>query len=306
MKRKVLTVSTAYMCLDACMPALPGVSHETEGRTYSYSPGGRGLTAALTFTALGLDSVYCCCIADDWYGQRFDKFLSGVGIDRRFVKKAHGGKTGLQLTLVEDDVSSRIVRFPQANERLHEEDVEAAFTCYPDGLYLQGELSDRVTIAAAAEAREYKLPVFYQPCRKRGSLDLLDLGQLEIIMLDAGEVYSYCGVEPKDYDRFLAAAMALFSKVRTKYCVFRIPDRGVFIYDGTYHKMVEEYPSTYLDESGAQEVFGAALTAAYMETGSVEKAARCASAAYAIASSQKGDIMSVPSMSEIAEFLKKR
>ena len=227
MKRKVLTVSTAYMCLDACMPALPGVSRETEGRTYSYSPGGRGLTAALTFTALGLDSVYCCCIADDWYGQRFDKFLSGVGIDRRFVKKAHGGKTGLQLTLVEDDVSSRIVRFPQANERLHEEDVEAAFTCYPDGLYLQGELSDRVTIAAAAEAREYKLPVFYQPCRKRGSLDLLDLGQLEIIMLDAGEVYSTAALS--EGHAVSSPPRWRFSKVRTKYSFPHTRPRCVYI-----------------------------------------------------------------------------
>ena len=177
---------------------------------------------------------------------------------------------------------------------------------YPDAVYLQKELSDELTVAAADIAHEKNVPIFFQPCRKREELSPERLGKLEMVILDADEVYSYCGTAPSEYDKFLQAAMALSSRIKAKYYVIRIPDRGTFIYDGIYYEMTGEYPSTYLDESGAKEIYGAALTAAYTGSDfSIKKAAKCAAAAYAYASSNKGDITSVPSLADLVPFLKK-
>ncbi len=264
------------------------------------------MTAALTFRAMGFDSIYFSAVGDDKYGERIRRFLSSAGVDCRFLKECRKTKTGLYMTLTEEDKSWRAVKFPEANEKLTRADLEEAFMTFPDALYLQKELSDKLTVAAAEIAAEKNIPVFYHPCRKCGDLQPEALGKLEAVILDADEVYSYCGVEPAEYDKFLQAAMALSSRFRSKYYVIRIPDRGSFIYDGIYYEMASEYPSTYLDETGAKEVYGAAFTAAYIGSDfNMKKASKCAAAAYAYASSNKGDVTAVPSLSDLVPFLKR-
>ena len=264
------------------------------------------MTAALTFRAMGSDSIFCSAIGDDKYGERIRRFLTAAGVDCRFLRSRYKTKTGLYMTLAEEDRSRRSIRFPEANKSLTREDIEEAFMTFPDALYLQKELSDELTVAAAEIAHEKNVPVFFHPCKKRGELQPEALGKLEMVILDADEVYSYCGVAPAEYDKFLQAAMALSAHIRAKYYVIRIPDRGSFIYDGIYYEMAGEYPSTYLDENGAKEVYGAAFTAAYLGSDfNIKKASKCAAAAYAYSSSNKGDVTSVPSLSDLVPFLKK-
>ncbi len=307
MNKRVLVLSSAYICLDAYMPALPAGSAEREGDGYTVNPGGKGLTAALTFRAMGLDSIFCAAVGDDEYGRQIDGFLKATGVDRRFLKQCAGNRTGLYMSVHESDRGPRTVKFPQANSRLTKDDIQAAFMVYPDALYIQNELPYELSSFAVNLARSKGVPVFWQPCASSTGRYAEALpGRFEAVIFDANEVSSYCGVIPNEYDKFLAAAMALASHINSKYIIIRLPDRGAFIYDGLHHEMAGEYPSTYLDESGSSVVYGAAFISAYLKTdGNVKKAAKCAAAAYAYSSSNKGDVGSVPSVSDLVRFLKR-
>lgn len=306
MNKRILILSSAYMCLDAHMSSLPAGSTEREGEGYTAAPGGKGITAALTFRALGLDSIFAAAVGDDEYGRQITDFLARTGVDRRFIKKCAGSRTGLYLSVCESGRGPRCIKFPQANSRLDKDDIEAAFMVYPDALYIQNELPYELSSYAVNVARSKGVPVFWQPCAAAERYSEMLPGRFEAVIFDANEVSSYCGVEPNEYDRFLPAAMALASHIKAKYYIIRIPDRGAFIYDGIHHDMAGEYPSTYLDESGASVIYGASFVSAYMKTeGNVKKAAKCAAAAYAYASSNRGDISSVPSVSDLVRFLKK-
>lgn len=306
MNKRVLVLSSAYMRLDAHMIALPAGASEREGDGYSVSPGGKGLTAALTFRAMGLDSIFCAALGDDEYGKQIEGFLARTGVDRRFVKKCAGSRTGLYLSVYESDRAPRMIKFPQANSRLDKDDIEAAFMVYPDALYIQNELPFELSSYAVNIARSKNVPVFWQPCAAAERYAEALPGRFEAVIFEANEVSSYCGVIPNEYDKFLAAAMALASHIKSRYIIIRLPDRGAFIYDGLHHEMSGEYPSTYLDESGSSVVYGASFVSAYLKTdGNIRKAAKCAAAAYAYSSSNKGDISSVPSVSDLVRFLKK-
>lgn len=306
MNKRVLVLSSAYICLDAHMPSLPAGSAEKDGDGYTVRPGGKGLTAALTFRAMGLDSILCAAVGGDEYGAQIDNFLRQTGVDRRFIKKCAGSRTGLYLSVCESDRGPRMIKFPEANSRISKEDIEAAFMVYPDALYIQNELSFELSSFAVNLARSKGVPVFWQPCAVTGRYAEVLPGKFEAVIFDANEVSSYCGVIPDEYDKFLAAAMALASHIKSKYIIIRLPDRGSFIYDGLHHEMAGEYPSTYLDESGSSVVYGAAFISAYLKTdGNVKKAAKCAAAAYAYSSSNKGDVESVPSVSDLVRFLKR-
>lgn len=307
MNKRVVTVSASYMCLKTNMNNLPGGAQELDGNSYSYTPGGRGITAALTFAAFGLDSIYCSAIGDDRHGKVLDSFLRRAGIDCRFVKTVPRVRSGLKLTLIEEGKTERTVKFPEANRYIEDGDIEEAFATYPDALFLQRELPPELMISAAKHAARGKVPIIWQPCEKHGAIDEKELGPLEILILDADEVASYCGIEMTEYDKFLPAAMALAERIPAKYHVIRIPDRGTFIYDGMYHHMVGEYPSTYIDETGSREIYGAVLAAAYLKSGGeIKTAAQCASLAYAVSSSERGEVSSVPTEEDLAKYLKRR
>lgn len=306
MNKRVLIISSAYMRLNACMQTLPGVAREAAGDGYDVMPGGRGVTAALTFRALGVDSILCSAAGDDMFGQQLYDFLGETGVDRRFVKRFKNSGTGLLLNLNENGRPPRTLRFPEANALISQEDIEAAFMSYPDAVYIQNELPGRLTAFAANLARNKNVPVFWNPCPSPGRRADPPQVRLEAAVLESSDVATYCGVEPDEYSKFLPAALALASRVNAKYYIIRIPDRGAFIYDGLHTEMAGEYPSTYLDEDGAATVYGAALCAAYVKTdGSVQKAAQLAAAAYAYSSSTKGEITSVPAARDIIRFLKK-
>lgn len=306
MNKRILIFSSSYICLNVYTSGLPPGSSEGEGEGYSTAPGGKGITAALTFRAMGLDSIFCTATGDDEYGRQIESFLEKTGVDTRFVKKYAGSRTGLYLSICENGRAPRTVKFKQANNRIKKEDIEAAFMVYPDALYIQNELPFELSSYAVNVARSKNIPVFWQPGSIAHRYTETLPGKFEVVIFDSDEVSSYCGVEPNGYEKFLPAVMALASHIKAKYYIIRLPDRGAFIYDGLHHDMAGEYPSTYLDENGASVVYGAAFVSAYLKTdGNVKKAAKCAAAAYAYSSSNKGDVASVPSVSDLVRFLKK-
>lgn len=306
MKKRILVLSGAYICFDAYVQGLPGGSAEAAGDNYRYVPGGSGVVSALTLRALGLDCIFCGATGADQHGKRLAGFFDEAGIDRRFVKRCPGESTGLLMTIHERGRGERVIRFRGANGLVTAKDIEEAFMVYPDAVYVQNDLPAGLAAHACNVAASKGVPVFWHPCSSCRRSEPEISVKLEAAVFEASEVGSYCGVEPTEYDKFLPAAMALASRFSAKHYVIRIPDRGAFIYDGIHSDMAGEYPSTYLDESSASAVYGAAFCAAYLKTdGNARKAAKCAAAAYAYSSSNEGGVTSVPSSTDLLAFLKK-
>ena len=67
--------------------------------------------------------------------------------------------TGLASILVEEeDGANRIIVYPGANSTLTDENIEEAFTCYPDGVFVQLEIPEQAVLAAARFAQEKRFP----------------------------------------------------------------------------------------------------------------------------------------------------
>lgn len=302
---RIMTVSGVYMSLRAKTGILPMKSQERNGESFEFLPGGRGTITSAAFSALGIDSVLCAKIANDANGKTLSEFFSAANVSHRYSEKAKSCKTGYQMILFESDGSWRTVKFPGANYALNRDDIEFAFSCMPDAVFLQKEVPEDILIETCRIAREKEIPVFYQPCAKRGNFSPLDLGELEMLILDSSEVYSYCGVEMTDIDKCLQACIALSSRVTAKYYVIRLGgERGTFIYDGKYHYIVEPYGTeNTVDIGGAFEIFGAAVAAYYMRMQNFRKSVVYGNVAYAISESRTGDVDSIPTHSEIERYI---
>lgn len=136
-------------------PHLPAAGATLLGRGVEVSPGGKGLNQAVAAERADRADVRLVgCIGDDEWGDRLDAFLTGTGIDRRFVVR-QPSPTGVAVVLVADDGDNSIVVVPGANRHgaLRALTDEAIATVGPgDVVVAQLEIPPDIVTAALAQA----------------------------------------------------------------------------------------------------------------------------------------------------------
>jgi len=300
---RILVVSSANMDIAANMPRMPMPGESLIGDSYDYIPGGKGANAALTFARLGGDCVFCSRLGEDMNGRALKKFYETSKIDTRFTILDKNESTGLAIILVESNGSNRIVVYPGANFSLSTSDVEEAFTCYPDALFLQLEIPVDTVTAATKFAKKHKIPVFVDAGPAIKDFPLESLENVEIFSPNETETYIFTGIQPNNMDNCLKACMALAERVKAKYYVIKLGERGAFVYDGKYYKLLSPYDVDVVDTTAAGDAFSAALTYEYMSSKDIKRACEFANIVGSLTVSKAGASSSIPTMTEIEDFV---
>lgn len=305
MKKRVLVVSSANIDFVQKLTVFPERGETVvETEPYAYVPGGKGANSAIAFARLGADTVFCAKVGKDDNAKKLKKLYGAEGIDTRFVLEDREAPTGLASILVENDGANRIIVYPGANNALSENDVEEAFTSYPDGVFVQFEIPDEAVLAAARFARENNIPLFVDAGPARGDFPLDAIGKAEILSPNETECKILTGITPDSVENCLRACIRLASIVDTKYVVLKLGHRGSFVYDGKYYNIVPAHKVHVEDTTAAGDVFTAALSYAYLQKGEILEATRFATLAAAISVSRAGASTSIPTLKEVKAFAK--
>ncbi len=306
MNKRILVVSSANLDFVQRMRRMPNAGEtvmETDPQFgYSYVPGGKGANSAVAFARLGDDCVFCTRLGADNNGNRLKAIYQREGIDVRFAVQDKTVPTGLASIFVEEDGTNRIVVYPGANEKTDVSDIEEAFTCYPDAVYLQFEIPEKAVLAAADFAHQKKIPLFVDAGPARADFPLDKLGHMEVFSPNENEARIYTGIEPTGGESALRCAIKLSTMVDARYIVIKMGNRGAYIYDGKYYHIAPAIPVTVADTTAAGDTFTAALTHFYMEGKSIEEAAHLANCAAAIGVSRPGAYPSIPRLAEVMAF----
>lgn len=305
MKKRILVVSSANIDLVQRVRRVPeGGETVIEQNSYSYVPGGKGANSALAFARIGADTVFCTKMGRDDNAKKLKKLYGAEGIDTRFIGEDKELPTGLASILVEDSGQNRIIVYPGANRSLNENDVEESFTCYPDGVFIQFEIPDEASVAAARFARENNIPFFVDAGPARADYPLEKLQGVEILSPNETECEILTGIAPDSVQNCLKACIRLGTVTEAKYVVLKLGHRGCFVYDGKYYNIVPAQKVNVVDTTAAGDVFTAALSYAYLQKGDILEAARFANLAGAICVSREGASTSIPTLKEIKAFAK--
>lgn len=304
MKPRILVIGNACMELRMKMSYLPRIGETSYEDDFEYTPGGEGVNAAVTFAKLGFDTVLCARQGGDSIGQRMKTYYESLGIDTRFIVWDNSNKTGLYITIDESRPGGvRRIKYQAANELLEKSDVEAAFSCYPDAVYLQLDIPEDVAVYATELAEDIGVPVFIDCCMPERSIRLERLKSVEIFSPNEQEICAYTSIMPIDIERCLKACMALEQRVNAKYYVIKIGERGVFLYDGRYYKVISSYDVDVKDATAAGSAFTAAMVTEYLESQDIKKACEFGNITGALTVTRKGAAVSIPTADEIAEFI---
>lgn len=305
MKSRVLVVSSANMDFVQNVAKIPEAGQTiVTDLTYNYIPGGKGANSAVTFARLGADTVFCARVGRDQNGATLRRIYEKEGIDTRFLIEDPELATGLASIIVEEDGANRIVVYPGANVNVSENEIEEAFTTYPDAVYMQFEIPFEAVSIAADYAFENKIPLFVDAGPVSDAVSLEKLKKVEILSPNETECEALTGIYPDSIENCLKACIRLCSMVEIKYVVLKLGRRGAFVYDGKYYHIVQGYRVDALDTTAAGDIFTASLTYAYLKKGDILEATRFANLAAALSVTKEGAYSSIPTLAEVKEFSK--
>lgn len=307
--KKILVVSSANMDFVMRVGEIPrGGQSLIESRDYRYVPGGKGANSALAFARLGADCVFCTRLGDDANGKTLCALYDEAGIDTRYTVTDPDCPTGLAVIMVEDAGTNRIIVYPGANNAVSPADVETAFECAPDALFMQLEIGEEAILAASAMAAARGIPVFVDAGPARTDFPLGRLAGLTVLSPNESETAVFTGISPDTEADCIAAARALSSMCDAKYIVIKLGGRGAFVWtsaDGM-GELIPAYPTDAVDTTAAGDAFTAAMTLEYLRTGDIVQAVRYGNAVGAITVSRPGASTSIPTAEEVKEFLSRR
>ncbi len=279
----------------------PGETIVSQG-SYAFTPGGRGANSAVAARELGADVVLCSRVGDDTYGDRMLKLFSDRGIDTRHTKVDRIEQTGLAVVMLDQSGANRRILYTGANRKISESDVESAFTCFPDAILTQLELGEDAVIAASKNAAYEGIPFFLDACTTT-DFPLERLDAVEILSPNEIETEILTGIRPNSLENCLRASIALCNRVKAKYIVLKLGNRGCYVYDGKYCDIISPYDVSIVDKTAAGDVFTAALAVEYLRTGDILQSAKFANAAGALAVSKLGAALSVPTLEDVEALL---
>ena len=169
-------------------------------------------------------------------------------------------------------------------------------------MYLQFEIPDETVIAAAEMARAQGIPIIVDAGPASPDFPLASLGPVEIFSPNEEETYAYTGIRPSSVESCLKACLALSNIIQAKYYVLKLGERGVYMYDGEYFKIIGPYNVEAVDTTAAGDAFTAAMTVEYMRTYDIKRACEYGNIAGALTVSRPGAFSSIPSHEEIRAF----
>lgn len=304
-KPRILVTGSTNMDFVCAVDRIPaaGETVMSDGK-YFFAPGGKGANGAVAAARLGADVVFCTRIGDDDYGKQLLAAYENENIDCRFVFVDKEEKTGLAHIYREPDGQNRITVYSGANKRLSADDIEDAFTSYPDALLLQCEADPIASYYAIEQANKQKIPVFLDLAPVRHDMDLSKIGSCEIVSPNESETEFYTGINPGSMENCLRACIRLYSMIKTKYVVIKLGSRGCFIYDGIHQELISPLNVTSVDTTGAGDAFTAALTLRYMQNGgNITDAARFANCVGAYTITGSGAFDSFPTIKQLETFI---
>lgn len=304
MKRRILTVGSICMDFLIRLLKLPDEGEVTAEEEYQFIPGGKGLNAAVTLAQLGADSILCTKLGSDINGTKLRNFCDNACIDNRFITVGRNVSTGMKVLISEETGTERIIKYCGANEKLTPQDVEDAFTCYPDAALLQFDIPAQAVLAASEYAEEQGIPVFVDAGPTNPELDLSQIRNIEVFSPNADETFAYSGIYPSDVEKCMKACITIEQRINAKYIVLKLGAKGCFLFDGKYYKLFPAHDVECVDKSAAGDAFTAALAFDYMNYGDIKRACEYANIVGALAVSKTGAAASAPTKKDIENFVK--
>ncbi|MGJ8453939.1 ribokinase [Pseudothermotoga sp. U03pept] len=261
--------------------------------------GGKGANQAVACKKLGGEVLFLTCVGSDGNGDFSYNELAKADVKELVVRTQLSN--GFAMIEITKRGENRIIIYPGSNAALTPELLREHTNelLKAQILLLQNEISFSTTFEAAKLFKENEKTVIFDPAPAH-RIDLAILKYVDFVTPNETELLALTGSkDPEDGARILL-------EKGCKNVIVKMGDKGCLLLGELGKMKIGAFKVDAIDSTAAGDIFNAAFAVEFEKAKDVEKAMIFASAAAAISVTKKGAQSSIPTRSEVIEFLRER
>jgi len=300
----VVVVGSLNMDLVVQTPRLPGRGETIIGSGFRMVAGGKGANQAVAVAKLGSRSRMIGCLGKDVFAEKLRHSLAEAGVDLSYLQHNCRTATGTAIILVEPDGENSIVVDPGANGELRPAGILAVepVIAAADVLLVQLEVPLDTVEVAMRVARRAGTTVVLDPA-PAAQIDDRILGLADVITPNEHEAGVLAGYERVDEENAREVAVVLRER-GVKNVIVKLGAGGAGVLTGAGYRHIPAVRVRAVDTTAAGDVFAGALCHCLVGGADMYPAVRFASVVAALSVTRHGAQSSIPSLSEVRDFMK--
>jgi ribokinase len=301
--KKILVIGSSNTDLITTVERFPNAGETISGKDFIQAMGGKGANQAVAAQRLGGNVKFVTCVGDDANGRNTLSYFENEGLDVSSALVVEHVPTGTAVILVNDEGENCIVVTPGANHKLqpgHIQDFRDQISA-ATMIVLQMEIPYETVKEAIDVAAEYKIPVLLNvaPAHEVHA-DLLK--KIEILVVNETEIEKVSGKSIADLGEEAVMNHLLSMGIRT--VILTLGKKGCIVKTYAVTEHIPSFEVNAVDTTAAGDTFCGALVASLSKGNDLIKAAKFATAASAICVTRMGAQPSIPTETEVLNFLK--
>ncbi len=301
---KILVIGSSNTEMIFRSPVIPAAGETILGTSYNISPGGRGVTQAISASRAGGNVDFMGRTGNDLFGEQVIEVLQQNGIDTKHVIRDKSLTSGISSIVVDDRGQSAITISPGANVNLSQKDIKSGLTVSSgDIVLLQLDIPIETVKYAADLAITFGARVILNPAPALPVSDEL-LKSISILTPSASQAEALTGITITDERSAELAGRILLERGLNR-VIITLRSEGAMVIDNGGAEHVPGFEMKSIDTSVVNDVFNGALMVGLAEGKNFYESVLFANAAMAISASRSGALSSIPYRQEILEVMKR-
>ena len=297
----ILVVGSLNADLVVRVPRFPQPGETISGSDLQIIPGGKGANQAVAAARQGASVSMLGGVGNDSFGPELINNLKQNGVDTSHVQIDSQSATGTAIIVVDSSGQNSIVLSSGANGKVSPADVNAVLFSGYKLLLLQHEIPIETVYSAAQRAKESGVRVLLNPAPARswpdGLISLPDFilpNETELSLLTNQPVHDIASAEN---------AARLLLERGAQNVIVTLGANGALIVSRQQVTHVNTYKVEVVDTTAAGDAFIGGFASALLQNKSLEEAVRYGCACGALATTKFGAQPSLPTKTEVEEFL---
>lgn len=302
---KIFVAGSFNVDITCYAPRIPRHGETVPGSSANISSGGKGFNQATAAAHAGSEVVMLAKIGDDPLSSIAKGCYEKEGVGTKLLSVVKGENTGCAFIEVEEATAeNRIVIVSGANAHVKGEDVENAESeiASSDYALTQLETSLESVVSLAEVCARTKKPLILNPAPAKPLPDSL-FPLITIFTPNETEAEFYTGVSiQNESDADKACDILLQKGVKT--AIITLGKKGAYYKNASGCGLIPAPAVKAVDTTGAGDAFNGSLASRLAEGCDLVSAMRFASQFASLSVTKKGAADSMPSLSEVNEFMK--
>lgn len=303
--KKIVVVGSTNIDFVVRLTEMPKKGETVRTKSFDKIPGGKGANQACAAGKLGGDCTFLSAVGNDGISDLALDSLRKANVDIRPVLISDDTSTGIAIIAVNDEGENSIMTILGANGlcggayfAAHQAELDGADYIMTQ---LETPLSDVYEMLVAAK-QAGKVTVL-NPAPAPDAIPDLVLSHIDFLTPNETELAKLTGMPAETIPEITAAAEALLQR-GVGHVLVTVGARGALLCSKSGSRLYPAYPQKAVDTTAAGDTFNAAFVVALAEGRSMDEAIAFANAAAGLSITRKGAQTSIPSRSEVLDFMR--